>query len=65
MNVLRQIEVAGNQRNRSQDSSDRNRTHSLNEEALRKYEISTRHTLSSLLLYALTMLQCFMWTASY
>jgi len=37
MSVLRQIEVVSNQRNRNQDSSDRNRTHSLNEEALRKY----------------------------
>jgi len=37
MSVLRQIEVIGGQRNRNQDSSDRNRTHSLNEEALRKY----------------------------
>jgi len=37
MSVLRQIEVVSNQRNRNQDSSDRIRTHSLNEEALRRY----------------------------
>lgn len=37
MSVLRQIEVIAGQRNRNQDSSDRNRTHSLNEEALRRY----------------------------
>ena len=39
MNVLRQIEVIEGQRSRNQDSSDRNRTHSLNEEALRRYSI--------------------------
>ena len=48
MSVLRQIEVVGNQRSRNQDSSDRNRTHSLNEEALRKYEIVILYTLSTL-----------------
>jgi len=37
MCVLRPIEVVSNERNRNQDSSDRNRTHSLNEEALRRY----------------------------
>jgi len=47
MSVLRQIEVVGNQRSRNQDSSDRSRTHSLNEEALRRY--ATPHTLYSLL----------------
>jgi len=47
MSVLRQIEVVGNQRSRNQDSSDRSRTHSLNEEALRRYHFIL-HTVSSL-----------------
>ena len=62
MSVLRQIEVVGNQRSRqssNQDSTERIRTHSLNEEALRRYLQCIWHARLSLIVETIVSFEVF------